>query len=415
MIAEGTHCSTCQTKRDETRAHGTLCKAVLAQGPKRGTPCTRQATCEEGYCGKHTLAIRVEEAAREGKRICDDGKRACKQYTQDGKLKCESCLEALRVQDHATYVEKRDNGLCLGCGCALAEFTQGFRTKVQRCPPCYESMRQTEFSRPERTRNYKEESKLHTERHYRQYIMRASKRNIHFDLSIETFTALVNTPCSYCNRYVETEVIGIDRVDNNVGYTNENTVPCCETCNIMKGTLTVDEFMSHISAIYHTCKDRDQSRLTSVSPPSYVKPRKILDMYNRGAIQSYIDMCIVDGRSPLFIEKMKFLSTIQLTEKEARNFIRSSLCADVQHEYNQNRQRISKKELFGYLEMGRVDLCIQRYAEVHGLPAGFEDDIHMLVRCWSNDMDLNAIEFGKVLVKYQNKRAHHSRVNNITA
>jgi hypothetical protein len=35
---------------------------------------------------------------------------------------------------------------------------------------------------------------------------------------------------------------GIDRVDSSIGYTEENTVPCCSPCNTLKGSGTRAEF-----------------------------------------------------------------------------------------------------------------------------------------------------------------------------
>jgi hypothetical protein len=43
---------------------------------------------------------------------------------------------------------------------------------------------------------------------------------------------------------------GIDRIDSSRGYTPENTVPCCSTCNLMKSDSTHEAFLAHIEAIY---------------------------------------------------------------------------------------------------------------------------------------------------------------------
>ena len=42
---------------------------------------------------------------------------------------------------------------------------------------------------------------------------------------------------------------GIDRIDSSSGYTIDNVVPCCWTCNRMKGDLTWEDFWIHISRI----------------------------------------------------------------------------------------------------------------------------------------------------------------------
>lgn len=43
---------------------------------------------------------------------------------------------------------------------------------------------------------------------------------------------------------------GIDRVDNSKGYVSGNVVACCSTCNRMKHTLGVEEFLQHVSRIH---------------------------------------------------------------------------------------------------------------------------------------------------------------------
>jgi hypothetical protein len=58
------------------------------------------------------------------------------------------------------------------------------------------------------------------------------------------------TWCKYCGLY---GAVGLDRVDNNVGYTYDNVVPCCVLCNFIKADLNVQVFLSQackISNIY---------------------------------------------------------------------------------------------------------------------------------------------------------------------
>jgi len=43
---------------------------------------------------------------------------------------------------------------------------------------------------------------------------------------------------------------GIDRKDPTIGYTEDNTVPCCTTCNIIKFSNTEEDFYKKISNIY---------------------------------------------------------------------------------------------------------------------------------------------------------------------
>ena len=44
---------------------------------------------------------------------------------------------------------------------------------------------------------------------------------------------------------------GIDRVDNARGYEKDNVVPCCETCNTAKRTMSVDELLEWVTRVYN--------------------------------------------------------------------------------------------------------------------------------------------------------------------
>lgn len=44
---------------------------------------------------------------------------------------------------------------------------------------------------------------------------------------------------------------GIDRIDNNKGYTIDNVVPCCKMCNQAKNDYTLQEFQDWVEKIYN--------------------------------------------------------------------------------------------------------------------------------------------------------------------
>lgn len=76
----------------------------------------------------------------------------------------------------------------------------------------------------------------------------AKDRGFSFDLTVEQFNELIVGKCYYCDRKEESgqmynfrEYItytGIDRVNNEKGYTIENCVSCCKDCNILKKAVT---------------------------------------------------------------------------------------------------------------------------------------------------------------------------------
>lgn len=59
----------------------------------------------------------------------------------------------------------------------------------------------------------------------------------------------MSKPRKYIDKTFKAVLNGIDRINSEIGYTKENCVPCCGTCNMMKYTLTVDAFMNHVKKI----------------------------------------------------------------------------------------------------------------------------------------------------------------------
>lgn len=62
------------------------------------------------------------------------------------------------------------------------------------------------------------------------YRYNAKRKNISFGISFEEFLFFDKKPCYYCGTITD-NFIGIDRIDNMVGYDLNNCVPCCKICN----------------------------------------------------------------------------------------------------------------------------------------------------------------------------------------
>lgn len=99
------------------------------------------------------------------------------------------------------------------------------------------------------------------------YEAAAKKRNLQFDLSRKDIESLINKNCFYCGikpsnikkgKLGNIFYNGIDRVNNQIGYTCENSVPCCKTCNRAKLEQTKIEFLSWIEKVYtHNFGDKN--------------------------------------------------------------------------------------------------------------------------------------------------------------
>lgn len=102
----------------------------------------------------------------------------------------------------------------------------------------------------------------------------AKKRGYSWELTFEEYITIVRENCVYCGsepkpysrnlnrkgirrKGVTDEgllrstiyVNGIDRVDNNVGYTLSNSATCCKTCNLAKNTMSVAEFAAWLASL----------------------------------------------------------------------------------------------------------------------------------------------------------------------
>lgn len=80
-------------------------------------------------------------------------------------------------------------------------------------------------------------------------IRNSKKRGYEMTLTIDEFTDIVLKPCRYCG--ISDVIIGIDRENNEIGYTKSNSFPCCKICNMMKHAMSLDDFVCQIRRIHN--------------------------------------------------------------------------------------------------------------------------------------------------------------------
>lgn len=76
----------------------------------------------------------------------------------------------------------------------------------------------------------------------------AKRRKKLFLLSLEDLAKIIKEPCFYCG-IMPIYANGIDRKDNKVGYELTNCVSCCKSCNYMKNTSSIEDFLKKCSEI----------------------------------------------------------------------------------------------------------------------------------------------------------------------
>jgi len=113
------------------------------------------------------------------------------------------------------------------------------------------------------------------------YRRNAERRNIAWKISFDEFMDIIHSDCFYCTR-PPSQILkkngwlnhatynGIDRVDNDVDYTKDNSVPCCKFCNLSKSRWSVSEFIGWLNEVksnsaYRTILiDKDDCRDTVI-------------------------------------------------------------------------------------------------------------------------------------------------------
>lgn len=76
---------------------------------------------------------------------------------------------------------------------------------------------------------------------------KAKQRNYAWEIDFDTYISRFwNKKCVYCGNPNNG---GIDRVDNGIGYTLNNCVPCCRWCNLIKFNRSVEQMNEHLIRI----------------------------------------------------------------------------------------------------------------------------------------------------------------------
>jgi hypothetical protein len=219
---------------------------------------------------------------------------------ESGRNKCKSCRSSKKLktakskyEDDSTNPEKdpRNSGPCTSCGTPFDATTFIWRSDrfcyAAKCKSCsnkcayYKTYREKKKSEnkeeflehnAEVMRNYTEKTreKCHalniktpaeiarasTHGKMQIYIKSAKTRGLEIakdDNSLNTFKEYFNSPCDYCGvtpNMRNGELNGLDRIQNDKGYTVPNVVPCCSPCNMMKGCMTIEHFKAQVQNIF---------------------------------------------------------------------------------------------------------------------------------------------------------------------
>jgi len=82
-------------------------------------------------------------------------------------------------------------------------------------------------------------------RRYNKYRDNARRKQLVFDIPFNVAEEMFLDKCFYCGiEATATSLNGIDRKSCTFGYVLVNCVTCCSACNLMKGTMSVEDFIT---------------------------------------------------------------------------------------------------------------------------------------------------------------------------
>ena len=139
----------------------------------------------------------------------------------------------------------------------------GLSPRCVLCKRTYE--RERCKNNPDRREQQRQSQRRKSEKHnltplrkFSTYKHSAKEKGREFSITREQFMELWQKPCYYCAAPIKT--IGIDRVNNENGYTAENIVSCCSLCNYAKRGLSKSEFVALCLGVVETHQKREAGK-----------------------------------------------------------------------------------------------------------------------------------------------------------
>ena len=165
-------------------------------------------------------------------------------------------LQVLKRVENNKYGESQWNCLC-DCGTKKVIRQSSLRNGRTKSCGCIQKEKTS-------ARNRKPYGEASFNSVYSAYKNSAVVRRLDFNLEITFFKKMTQEPCFYCG--IEPQQIrrsadqngngdyvynGLDRVDSSRGYSEDNVVACCITCNKAKLNTSQSDFLSWIKRVYN--------------------------------------------------------------------------------------------------------------------------------------------------------------------
>jgi len=168
----------------------------------------------------------------------------------------------LFVEDFAGYFGKKFRHACWECLCDCGEtrIVKGTRLtngNIRMCAQCAKKAGAKKQSKSLRL----DGDIAAFNRLCGWYRANAKKRGLPFGLNPDELRNLFTSDCYFCGQPPNNRVYakgghshfvynGIDRLDNDGGYTPQNSIPCCSQCNFAKRDFSAEAFLCWVERIW---------------------------------------------------------------------------------------------------------------------------------------------------------------------
>jgi hypothetical protein len=213
--------------------------------------CTLTLDGREGVCKKCRALKRKKNALNS------------QNYPEKTEKKCSKCKKILPTFYFSKDVS-RDDGYSTIC-----KFCKNFSYKIYMNSSKAKEIstlksKRWKFKNPDSSKIYYQNNKEKFKQKYLNYRnspmgryisikIQANQRNIDFNLTKDFVNQFWDANCHYCESKLD--IPRFDRINSNLGYMENNVVPCCQTCNYMKNHLTKVDFYNHLLKIIKFQKD----------------------------------------------------------------------------------------------------------------------------------------------------------------
>jgi hypothetical protein len=262
------YCADCDTNSNDKNTYRTNRKKLLREARNAKNCCGSCGSAMENMEFKYCSDCRLKRCAKE-KEQRKNGTRIDRGLTREQQQKKQAKIREKKQIDP----EKFKLADKLAKARAKVLYGNEYFDKNKKRTSQIRATKRANMT-DEEYENYRLATNNNIHNTLKYYKLRANKKQfggINWDDNInETVLLMLKQKCFYCDEIPPGETHnGIDRIDNNIGYTLENIVPCCTMCNMLKGCLNIDVFLLRIEHILTYKKIINGNTHNNIYPTSH--------------------------------------------------------------------------------------------------------------------------------------------------